>query len=271
MTKVVNLMNYAAVLARAGELLSAAQEQERALALVSQVEAGGAPPGFAGHYATSLMRLARYDDAIRLASADAARARAAGNARMAALSELIIARCLVKQRRFDEAEGALARAEAGLGVNAQANARLLNEVALTRADRELLAGEPAAARDRVNSVLARLGYPGRRDASGLGSALHVGARVLLALNDDAGAERYAADAHAIAVRTARDARSSADVGQAALNRATALARLGRRAEAVEQATLARTALVNGFGAEHPDTRAAEQLWTDLQSNPTASR
>ena len=272
MTKVVNLMNYASVLARAGELLAAAQDQERALALVSRVEGSGAPPpGFAGHYATSLLRLARYDEAIRLASEDAVRARAAGNMRMAAFSELVVARSLVKQRRFDEAEKALSRAEAGFSVNSQANARMLNEVELTRADGELLAGATTTARDRVISVLTRLNYPERRDASGLGSALHVGARVLLALNDNAGAERYAADAHAIALRTARAAPRSADVGQAALNRATALARLGRRTEAVDQATMAHTALVNGFGAEHPDTRTVEQLLTDLQSKSTASR
>lgn len=230
--------------------------------LVAQVEAGGAALiGFAGHLATSLLRLGRYEEALRLAETDAARARQAGNHRMASIDDLVAARTLGKLRRFEEGRATLARAEAGQPTNAKAKQRLLQQLALTRADQLLLKGEHEAARRAVETVLQRLGYPEKRMAPGLGSALHAGVRVRLAQ----GADRWSADSLVIARRLTMDAARSADVGQAELKRALGLAQLGRANEATTHAALARTALHAGFGPRHPDTQEADRLLASLQA------
>ncbi len=241
MTKVLIMANMAAVMSRGGEVLAASQQQQAVIALLRQVEsAGDLPPGYAGHLANSLLRLARYEEALKLAQEDAQRAHTAGNTRTGALSDLIAARALVKLGRYDAARELLAQAEAGLRVNAKANQRMLNEVELTRADGHLLRGELDASRRIVSAVLERLGYPERRDAPGLGSALFTSARVALAQGDAATAEQQAADGAVIAGRVARDKSQSADYGQASMHRALALAASGRFAEAAESAAQAHT-------------------------------
>jgi hypothetical protein len=137
---------------------------------------------------------------------------------------------------------------------------MLNEVALSRAHLLLRSGQLVRARAEVDNVLARLNYPAKKDAPGVSSALHVGARVALAQKDFDTADRWATDSGALAARQARDPQSSADVGQAAFHRSQAQLGLGRADQARLHAERAATALRAGFGAEHPETRAAfEQL------------
>lgn len=261
MTKVLTMVNMAAVLSRGGEVLAASRQQQAAIDLLQQVEsAGDLPPGYAGHLAGSLLRLARYEEALKFAQEDALRAHKAGSTRTAALSDLIAARSLVKLGRFDAAQELLARAEAGLRVNAKSNQRMLNEVELTHADRHLQRGELEAARRLVDAVLDRLGYPAKRDAPGLSSALYAAARVALAQGDAPMAEQAATDGALIAARVARDKTRSADYGQALMHRAQALAALGRVAAAAEQAAQAKVSLTAGFGEAHPEAiEAARRL------------
>jgi serine/threonine protein kinase len=272
LSKILSMINLAAILARGGEVLAASRRQEEAIALLRQVEPDGElPPGYAGHLAASFVRLARYDEALSLAKEDAARSHRAGNTRFAALSELLAARSLVKLRRFDESEEILARAESGLRANPKGNQRMLNEVELTRADGHLLQGELERARHLVDSVLERLGYPVRTDAAGLGSALYTGARVALAQGDPGVAERQAADAIVIAARVARNKSQSADVGQASLHRAQALFALGRVAEATPLAQEAHASLNAGFGLDHPETLDALRLVTEARAAGAGGR
>jgi serine/threonine-protein kinase len=270
MAKVVGLVNYAAILNRAGEVRSALGEQERAIALASRAEASGAPPvGFGLHIASSLLRLARSEEALEHAVADTARARSAGNNHYAALGDFLVARILVKLGRYAEAEARLAQAEQGFGVNSGGNQRMLNELTLTRCDMSLARGQPDAALEGLNQVLVRLGYPQRRDGAGLGSAQHMGARVHLARGDGAAAERAAAESETIAKRVARDPRKSADVGQAQYLRARALALKGESDAARKELPSAITALEYGFGAEHPETREARALLIQLETGRSA--
>jgi serine/threonine protein kinase len=265
MNMVITLLNHAAILTRAGEVGEAAREQKRALEMVSRYEAGGEPPlGFATHLANSYLRLTHFEDAARLAMREGERARAEGNQRLSNSSDLVAARALGKLGRFEESAQVLARAEKGFQVNAKANQRLLNEVALTRADQLLQRGDTAGARRIVDEIIGAMKYPEQKTAPGLASALFVGARVALAQGDGVAAEQWAADAIPFEEKTVRSTDRSGSWGQAVLNRAEALALLKRNAEALEQALKAEKSLTTGFSASHPDTVRARELIAKLK-------
>jgi serine/threonine-protein kinase len=266
MNMVVLLFNHAAILTRVGQISTAEKQQERALALAAQVEPDGKTPvGMAMHLATSKLRLNDFAAAASLAAADSQRARDAGNERMAALADLLQARALGKLGRGAEADVILARAEASLRGNAKGNERLLNEVEMTRAEQSLRAGDAAAARQRVDEVLAKIGYPENSSPPGLASVLFVGVKVALAQGDPQTAERWSADALAREEKVALDWRNSAGYGQAALNRADALVALGRNAEALQIAERAEIALSAGFTPDHADTIRARALRDRLRT------
>jgi serine/threonine protein kinase len=264
MNMVIMRMNHAAILTRAGEVADALQEQQRAVTLSTQFDVSGEPPvGFASHLANSHLQMGNYAEAVRLTQSDVTRAAAVGNARQGALSEMIAARALIKLGREAEALQALARAEEVLRGNPQGNARLLNEATLTRVDLMRSRGELAQARKTIDELLARAQYPSKKTTPGLGSLLYSAAKIALAQGDAASAERFATDAVPLAAKSARDASRSATVGQAVLNRAEALAALGRRDEAAREARTAELALAAGFSADHPDTLRARELAASL--------
>jgi serine/threonine-protein kinase len=264
MGKVVALMNHAAILNRAGEVRSALAEQQRAVAIASRADASGAPPiGFGLHVGSSLLRLARPDEALQYVAADRSRASEAGNLHYVALADFLAGRALVKLARHADAEGRLALAEKAMQVNAKGNQRMLNELALTRADMQLAQGRPEAALEGVEQVLAKLGFPQRRDAPGLGSALHMAARVHVARGDGPAAEQAAAESAAIATSVARDPRKSADVGQARRLRARALILKGEVDAARLELATAREALAHGFGDDHPEAKEVRALMAEL--------
>jgi serine/threonine-protein kinase len=259
-SKAVMLANHAAILGRGGQVLEASQRQRAALALMGRIHPSGRPPiGYGLHLAASLQRLGRHEEALALILADAERARAEGNLRFASSADLQAGRAFIKLGRHDEATERLASAEAGLRVNPQTNQRLLNELALSRADQMLARERPADAWTIASQVLASLGYPAKRDAPGIGSALHMAARVQLALQDGPAAEAVARDGVAAVQRFALDPSRSADVGQARLQLARALALQGRWGEARQEAQRAAVALRHGFGEDHVETRQAESL------------
>lgn len=181
------------------------------------------------------------------------------------MGDFMMGRTLVKLGRHQAAEEKLALAEKAFGVNSGGNQRMLNEVALTRCDMQLAQGQPEAALEGLNRVLVKLGYPQRRDAPGLGSALHMAARVHLARGDGAAAALAATESAAIATRVARDPRKSADVGQAGRLRARALLLEGNTEAAREQLPSSIEALEYGFGADHPETREARAMLAELEA------
>src|SRR5690606_26170526 len=136
------------------------------------------------------------------------------------------------------------------------NERLLDTIALTRAQILLDRGEPAAAREAVDEVLARAAYPQRKDAPGLSSILFTASRIALGAGDPAMAEQYANDGYEIVSGIARDPSRSADVGQLLLLRAKARRALGNSSGAAADLERAILSLGNGFGPDHPETLEA---------------
>jgi eukaryotic-like serine/threonine-protein kinase len=258
--KVIYLMNRAAILSRMGEMVDAAAAQQEALVRIGQLEgAGHIVVAARGHYANSLFRLARYEEALELFTTGRESAAASGNTRWVAQHDLLIGVTLARLGRTEEAEDHLLAAEAVYREDPGANARLLEELSLARARMRLHEGDVEAALDAVSAAFQRAGYPQRKDAPGLSSILWTAAQIALAAGDAASAEQYANDGYEIFLGIARDPALSADIGQLLLLRAKARHAQGNRSGAVADLQQAITSLVNGFGDDHPETREAREL------------
>ena len=262
---VIYQMNGAAIYSRLGEVVAAAAAQEQVLARIEQIEERGQVfHGARGHYANSLLRLARYDEALELFMSGKEAADASGNIRWAAQYDLMIGRTLSSMDRGVEAEPHLAAAEAVYLETAGANERLLDSIALTRAEILMDGGDIAAAHGAVAAVLERVAYPREKDVPGLSSILWTAAHVALAADDYQSAELYANDAFEVAAGMARDPELSGDVGQMLLLRAKARHALGKRSEATADLEQAIRSLGNGLGEQHPDTLEATRLLEQIR-------
>ncbi len=257
---VVYRVNRAAILSRMGEVVEAATLQQQALKRLERIEtAGSLVIAVRGHYANSLLRLARYDEALALFTEGAEAAATSGNTRWVAQHHLSRGLTLARMGRGAEAAELLAAAEAIYLETEGANERLLNEIALARARILLNEGDAATARTAVDDVLSRAGDPSRQDAPGLSSMLWTASQVALGDGDATSAEQYATDGYTAAAKVARDPALSADVGQMLLLRAKARHAQGNSAATAADLKLALPSLVNGFGDEHPDTVEARNL------------
>ncbi|MDH5621313.1 MAG: serine/threonine-protein kinase [Gammaproteobacteria bacterium] len=260
----IYLLNRAAILSRMGEVREASVAQLQAMQRVESLEATGQTPvGAWAHYANSLLRLGRYDEALSTANAGLEAATAAANSRWVAGYEMLIGKALARAGRGAEAGPHLAVAESIYSETAGANERLLDAIALTRAEISLRNGDEVTARDAIMAILNKTGYPQRKEEPGLASILWTTANMALATGDAVAAEQYATDNLQIVSAVARDPTLSADVGQALLQRAKARHMLGRNSDAVRDLERAIPSLVNGFGDEHSETAEARELLTLL--------
>jgi len=96
----------------------------------------------------------------------------------------------------------------------------------------------------------------------MSARLHSVGRVLDYHGAAAAAEKCASESLHIAESVARDAASSADVGEALLLRAKARIGLGDREGARPLLERAALSLSNGLGADHPMTQSAHRLLLD---------
>ena len=143
----IYLLNRAAILSRMGEVREASVAQLEAMQRVASLEASAqAPVGAWAHYTNSLLRLGRYDEALSTATAGLEAATAAANSRWVAGYELLIGKALARAGRGAEVEAHFAVAERIYGETAGANERLLDAIALTRA--ETLTSETVMKRQR---------------------------------------------------------------------------------------------------------------------------
>jgi serine/threonine-protein kinase len=262
--QIIVVMNRAAILSRAGEVADAWALQSRVAERISALaREGRAPVGFNAHFGASLIRLARYPEALKYFDAAAVEATQAKNDRWLAHAAFFRGLALLRMGRADEAQVLFAQAESQWRTTRFSNARMLNELELQRGRLARDKGDMITAKAKVDAVLAELQYPQSRSGAGLSSALYAAAQTYLAAGDAAGAERYARDGEAVALTMARKPEFSADVGQARLQRGKALAQLARQAEAATALQQAVASLSHGFGADHPETREARELLAAL--------
>jgi serine/threonine-protein kinase len=176
------------------------------------------------------------------------RARARASAILAAPAEFALARVLIEQRRFEEAEILLDEVEKALPPVA---GRITP--ATVRASLRLSQGAIDNAREVIDAELRRLGDT---NSAARAIALRVSVHVHTAAGDTALALQSAKDAVAAAERIARDPERSADVGEARLLLARAQQAAGAAHEASATARLAAAALSHGLGDNHALTRQA---------------
>jgi len=143
--------------------------------------------------------------------------------------------------------------------NAAGRAGALAQAQGLLADLETRAGEPQAARGRLDSYLKSAGYAQERTKTILEPALVSAARTTLALGDLAAAESYANDALVIAQKSARARDSSADVGEVLMLLAQLRVASHRSQEANPLLERAVHCLSNGLGTDAPLTDEARKM------------
>ena len=247
---VIFLANRGAILSRLGEVRRAFDAQRDVFERVQSMERP--PVGISQHYASSLSRLARYDEALQLYQADYERAQAGGNKRWQGQIAMGMARVMVKLDRLDEAQANLTIAEGVFQESPGAYAREVITTSLIEARLLLARGDSAGARQAAAIILAELGYPTEKNAPGLSAALWTAAQIALATDDSEAALEYSSDQLDLALAIARDPAMSADVGQAYHQRGLARLALGDEAGAMDDLQRAALALSNGFGEDHPE-------------------
>ncbi len=252
-------MNGASILQTLGEIRAAYELQSGLVDRVMALEADGRLVGLSVQYSSTLLRLARYDEALPILQRQVANARSSSNALALAQARLQLGRALALVGRFAEADEHLDAAEAELRKSPTTSDRLLEGLSAVRTQAHLDRGEIERARELNDAALARLGYPQKQDSPGLLQALERAASIALASGDNASAARLADDFHRSAVRMARAPERSADVGKALALRGRARLASGDARRAASDLTDALTALTNGVGADHPDSRLVQGL------------
>jgi len=262
----VALINHAINLCRLGEYLACFELQRE---LVDRVEKSGPSSltnqGTRSNAAVALLSLGEPARALELVETDLVLTRSSGNIVVSALNQLLVARALADLGRHGESIERLEQGEAVWSADPKQHARMLREATLLRAQLKHDRGDGVGAQQTIRPLLALAGYPAAMNAPGLDRLLRMAARIELRAGDAAAAETLAADALRLSSKNSRTETSSGDVGLAALLRAEARAKLGRRTEAEADAVRAAEALRNGVGAEHADTRRARALLAELQA------
>jgi tetratricopeptide (TPR) repeat protein len=258
---VIYLVNRAAVLSRFGEVLQASISQQEAMQRVEGMDR--TPVAIGGHYGNSLLRLARYDEAIAYLEADYGPAVEAGNKRWQGQLALLIASALVRSNRLDEAEAKLEIAETIFAEAPGSFTRQIVAARLSRASILQLQGHIDGAVQAVSEVLEELGYPEQKDALGLSSALWNATNIALAAGNASAALTFSSDELALVAAVARDPNLSADVGQALHQRGRSQHMLGDNAAAIVDLQNAVISLTSGFGEDHPETVQARNLLAEI--------
>jgi serine/threonine-protein kinase len=260
--------NIAGNLVRLGEVRAAHRLYVELLAWLGRDVMPVAPVAMQSNIGFSYLRMGEATEALRLADAERATDDRAGNPVQGAIADLLASRALLALDRLDEARGRLDRAERFWQTNPQGFARMLVEARLVRNEHAALEGRVADALDDMARLKASLGYPERTSTPGLDRTLRLEAQLRLQAGEPAAAVDAASGALELARRLARDERSSADVGEAALLRARGYAALGRTADAAGDTRLAVDALTAGLGPGHPTTAVAVALLEALSTPAT---
>ena len=166
------------------------------------------------------------------------------------------ARANVLLGRLDRVPADIEAAEQMARDNPGENIVPMRDARLIRAEWLLASGEPAAAIKELEMNLAEIGYPQRRVANQLALMVLAKARAELALGKPGVALATARDALAIAEVDAPKPEQSAVVGAALMVVAHASRALGDEPTALAAAKRAASALSNGLGPNHSETRVA---------------
>jgi serine/threonine-protein kinase len=169
------------------------------------------------------------------------------------------ARALTSLKRFAEADADLEAVAALAQKDAGASVRPATLAQVIRSQWMLAQGHSAGARTRLDPLIAAMRDPDSNIGSYLPTALLLSSRIATAEGRTADAARAATEALDLWQKRARNAESSADVGEALLVLAQAQHAGKDLGAARQSAARALIALNNGLGPDHPMTTEAKDL------------
>jgi eukaryotic-like serine/threonine-protein kinase len=257
------LHNQAAMLADGGDLRGAL-DAERSLVqgIVSQQGVQAVPAALLNLLGFYQVRVEETGDGLAWLdrAVESAASRANRPAEIGAL--LSRARSQALLGHVPQAQTDLAAAERLAGPDPQDNEDALRIVRQVRAQ-WLLAENPAAALELIDSLLTELDYPQHRTGRRLATLLIMRAQARLALKRTSEALSDAAGALAVAESQAVVADQGVYVGEALLTLARAQRASGDPASALRSAQRAEQALSAGLGRDHSETRAAAAFVAEM--------
>lgn len=247
--------NAATALNAMGEVSAAFSEREIVDRQARELEgAQSMPVMFAVNYASSLSRMARPREALKVLEEVHDRARKSGDRFVLAQTLLGTGWAYIQVERWDDANRVLTEAAS---FESNSNTRSLIQSQLAQLD--LLRGDLPSAHRHIESALQLAGYRTGKPLRALGRVLNMAARVALAESADAKSEQFARDALAISETVARGPDTSADVGEALLRLAQAKVSQGATGDVRVLLERALKCLTNGLSAGHPLTVEAREL------------
>jgi eukaryotic-like serine/threonine-protein kinase len=260
LAKVTVTQNRASLLYRLGEVRRAQAVGLEALRRAQALRSGQpALPAMPIAYSITLNRLGETRQATELLSGARDQAQALGNEFWSAIASFHLGRSLLIAGKLDEAQAPLEDARRIWSRNEVPNADRLADLTRTFAELELARGRTGAAVALIEESLRRFRWPRDTRGNGIAAALIAASRIYLKNGDADKAVDMGESALKVAEGIARDARESADVGEALLVLAAARQARGDRAGARTLLERAITALSNGLGPEHALTREAQEL------------
>jgi len=251
--------NQAALLGAFGEYLAARQAYEATVAMAGD---SAKRKDIKRTLAAAHLHLGEADAALAIYEELLATATALA-ARPGAQIKLGMARGYLLRGEVAGVDVLLDEAEAVFSESPAHHARYLVWLARLRAEYAALSGDMAAARRILDTRLADAGYPADKTYRYLSIVLEQASELALQEGDDEYGLQLSLDLLEIASNRAREPNASADVGRAHMLVARALLALDRRDETENHLQRAIESLSNGLGADHPETRRAE----DLRRNP----
>ena len=253
------LQNHAVQLMAAGEVGKSLAEREQVSRLSRKFyTADTIPFAYVNNHALVLLRMERSAEALTLIDSQLQRARGAEES--SALMDLLLSKAQAHAQRgeWELVEHALAEArpftDRGLG-----SPYMRSSSEVTWADFALSRKDAARARHHIDAALSFAGYGTSKPERTLKGALLAAARVALATNQRADAEKFATEALRISERNARREDSSADVGVALLLLAKSTADTAAPATLHSMLERAVRCLSNGLHPEHRLTVEARKM------------
>jgi eukaryotic-like serine/threonine-protein kinase len=218
-----------------------------------------AAPAMAVRYAVTLNRLGRTGEAMRLLSEAREQSRVLGNPFMASLASYNLGLSYLAGGKPELALPRIEEAREIWATNRVGNRDRLADLSRSMAELAFVQKQIPEALQHIDGALEQFGYPADSTTPGYAAALIAASRIYLADGQTEKAKTFATAAVRITQNVAREAKESADVGEALLVLAAAQKAQGDIAGARGSLQRSIESLTNALGESHYLTQAARSL------------
>jgi eukaryotic-like serine/threonine-protein kinase len=218
-----------------------------------------AAPAVAVRYAVTLNRLGKTGEAMRLLSEAREESQVLGNRLMTSLASYNLGLSYLAAGKPELALPRIEEAREIWAANSVGNKDRLADSSRALAELALMQRQLPKAVEHIDSALTQFGHPQESTTPGYAAALIAASRIYLAGGQAEKAHAFATAAVRVTQSVAREARESADVGEALLVLAAAQKARGDSGGARTSLRLSIESLTNALGEDHSLTRAARNL------------